>query len=87
MEESERTEEESEWMKLLVAQNLLEHHGGEGGWRAVCEACRAGTQDGRECVRLGICVGKHTHTGSHEDTHTHASAHTYTQLRRRAPFS
>lgn len=80
VDESERTEEELEWMKneIWFCKNLREHHGGEGGWRAVCVCgdCRAGTQDGRECVRLWICLG--THTGSLEDTHTCKRTHVHT---------
>lgn len=55
---------------------LCEHYSGDGGCRAVCGVCRAGTQDGRECVRLGICLG--THRGSLEDTHTHMQVHART---------
>lgn len=57
---------------------LCEHYSSDRGCSAVCGVCRAGTQDGRECVRLGICLG--THTGSLKDTHTrkcmHVHAHT-----------
>lgn len=81
VDESERTEEEVEWMKneikhLVFAKTCVNATAAKGGWRAVCGDSRAGTQDGRECVRLGICLG--THTGSHEDTHTCKRTHVHT---------